>query len=244
VKDDLKIYKLLGAEVFQKIVFKLESFKFLIIDKLFPNAKVRYEKSCDKKVENKCKKLTSEEDKRNVKSYYKIQKLKYRKELVHKKNRNYHLNLNDPDETVGYLKINKKIHQRGIINNAILIIISVLAMWVASGPLAICFLSLLIFNVGGVVINFQCINLQNYNLKRFELNEKKIRKFSKRKQDKSIEQYGEAATLISTQIEKSEHIPEPNEIVREANNLEQLRQMKELLLSYIEPSDIIKKEVL
>ena len=47
-KTKLKIYTLLGAEQFQKVVFILEKLKYQIIQKFFPNIKVYYEKQCDK----------------------------------------------------------------------------------------------------------------------------------------------------------------------------------------------------
>lgn len=83
--NDLRKYELLGATLFQKIVFKVETLKFIILDKFFPNSQKKYNKYCDVKCQKACKKVSSEQEKQMIINYYKFEKLKYKKELVTKK---------------------------------------------------------------------------------------------------------------------------------------------------------------
>lgn len=232
--DDKKLrtYELLGAKVFKKVVLKVEKIKYTIIDKFMPNSKETYEKYCDKRCKKDCKKVTTENEKQLIINNYKFQKLMYRKELVTKKNRNYHLNLDNPDETLAYLNLNKKIHKTGIIRDSIFILLSLLALLITNPIVTTISIILLILNSIYLLIDFQCINLQNYNIRRLELNKQKLDKLSKKRQARNLKKYGDAINVIGTELTKSESIPTPSEIVSKANNLEELRQMKEMLLTY------------
>ncbi len=56
-EDQIKLYKKLGALKFQKVVFKVEKWKFKIIKKCFPNYLKYYDKFIDNKIERKIKRI-------------------------------------------------------------------------------------------------------------------------------------------------------------------------------------------
>lgn len=240
-KDSLKIYELLGANFFQKIVLKVEKIKFIIIDKFFHNSQQSYEKYCDIKCRRDCRKASNDQEKQIIINNYKLEKLKYRKELVTKKNRNYHLDLNKPEETLAYLNLNKKIHIKGLKKDIGLIIGALLLLLVPNKIIFSIAISSIILNSIFLLIDFQCVNLQNYNIKRLEINKHRLEKIANKRQERNIKKYGKAANVIATELAKNDTIPTPNEIVSNANNLEELKQMKSLLLTYIKNDDRIKE---
>ena len=240
-KDSLKIYELLGANFFQKIVLKVEKIKFIIIDKFFHNSQQSYDKYCDIKCQRDCKKASSNEEKQLIINNYKLEKLKYRKELITKKNRNYHLDLNQPEETLSYLKLNKKIHIKGLKKDIGFIIGSLLLLVVPNEIIFSIAISSIIFNSLFLLIDFQCVNLQNYNIKRLEINRQRLEKLANKRQERNIKKYGDAAKVIANELTKTDTIPTPNEIVSNANTLEELKQMKSLLLTYIKNDNNIKE---
>ena len=122
-EDKLKIYQFLGAEQFQKIVFWVENIKFKVIHKFFPNIVNWYDKMLDKKYYRNIKKFNKNDNNQELLMSYKREKMLFRKELVQNKNRNYHYNKNHPTEIVEYLKVNKKIHQRGLINDIVILVL-------------------------------------------------------------------------------------------------------------------------
>lgn len=90
-----KLYERLGALWFQKVVFKVEDLKFKFIDKFCPNIDKWYSKQCDKKVNKLCSKNISIEEKNKIKYEYNLRKLRFKREIVEKKNRNYHFDMNN-----------------------------------------------------------------------------------------------------------------------------------------------------
>lgn len=240
-KDSLKIYELLGATLFQKIVLKVEKIKFIIIDKFFHNSQQSYEKYCDIKCQHDCKKASNNEEKQLIINNYKFEKLKYRKELITKKNRNYHLDLNNPEETLSYLKLNKKIHIKGLKKDIGLLIGSLLLLVFPNQIILSIATGSIILNTIFLLIDFQCINLQNYNIKRLEINQQKLEKLSNKRRERNIKKYGEAAKVIATELTKTDTIPTPDEIVSKAKTMEELKQMKSLLLAYIKTNDNVKE---
>ena len=55
--DKEKLYRLLGASWFQKVVFKVEDLKFKFIDRFCPNIDNWYCNYCDKRVHKLCLKV-------------------------------------------------------------------------------------------------------------------------------------------------------------------------------------------
>ena len=160
----IKLYERLGAEKFQKIVFAVEKLKFKIIKKCFPNFIKWFDRRCDKQQKKLLAKAKSESEKNEIKRNIKFQKMAIRKEMNQEKNRNYHMDSNRPTEIYKFLEFNKKIHINGLIKDAILTTISVIA--VSCGlAWAIPFLVAGIISAG---LNFECINIQNCSICKYK----------------------------------------------------------------------------
>lgn len=221
----IKLYERLGAEKFQKIVFAVEKLKFKIIKKCFPNFIKWFDKRCDKQQKKLLAKAKSESEKNEIKRNIKFQKMAIRKEMNQEKNRNYHMDSNRPTEIYKFLEFNKKIHINGLIKDAILTTISVIA--VSCGlAWAIPFLVAGIISAG---LNFECINIQNCSICKYKRCEDILKKKQEKKVEKNIEKYGEAAAIIEKAVEESETLPSLSEIIKQAKTKEELEQLKKLI---------------
>lgn len=223
-KDKLKIYRILGAEKFQKVVFKAEDIKFKIIDKFFPNIINWYDKYCDKIYSIKIKLTKDNKNKIELAEKCKMEKLAIRKEMVYKQNRNYHYNKKYPTEFIHYLQLNKKIHQKGLIRNAI-ILLGLFLYLLTPLPKSL----LLLGTIGGyevlsAFINFECINLQNYNLCRFneERIKEKLKITEKKNIDKRIEENISIVKPISEIVIKENEVPMVDDILQNITTKEQV----------------------
>lgn len=221
-KRKLKLYERLGALRFQKVVLKVEEIKFKIIKKCFPNFIYHFDKYCDRQQRRALKRAKSEDEIKEIRNRTKLAKMAMRKELNEEKNRNYHLDPKKPTELLGYLHWNKQVHKRGLIKNAILVPIIITGI-VFHVPGAI---ALLVIELCSAAINFECINIQNYNICKLERLQPILARREEQSTRKSIEQYGEAAKVISKSIEQSESLPTFEEIIANIDNVEQLRQMR------------------
>ena len=105
--DNLRLYELLGARWFQKVVFKAEKIKFQLLKPFSKFIINSYEKKVNRKLKKLLNKEMDETKKKNKISYYQHEKLRLKKEFAYQKNRNYHLDFKDPMETLQYLKMNK-----------------------------------------------------------------------------------------------------------------------------------------
>ena len=221
----LKIYRMLGAEQFQKVVFGVERLKFKILKKVCPNFIVYFDKYCDYRQKRELRKAKTEEERQRIKKSVKFSKMAMRKEMNREQNRNYHVDKNKPTEIIEYLKWNKKVHTNGLIKDAVVIPILV-GLIIAGYPIAIILLVAELISAG---INFECINIQNYNLCRLKPLEAHLKKREQHIVEKNIESYGKAAEVIHKSIEESETLPTYYEIISNIDNPEQLRQMRELI---------------
>lgn len=223
----IKIYRLLGAEIFQKVVFKAEDIKYLIMDKLFPNINNWYERICNKKYNKMIEKQNlSEEEKQQLLTKIQLEKMKFRKENNYKQNRNYHYNPNKPIEFLGYLNINKKIHLYGAFKNIfLLLIIKVLSLIFIDYIVILNCLAL--YECISLFINFQCINLQNYNISRFEDEKIKtlLEKKEKRQLQKNIQKYDKCIEPVSNIVNKQIELPTVDDIVNQITTHEQAVQL-------------------
>ena len=227
-KSRKDLYLFLGAEKFQKLVFLLEKVKYKIIESYFPNIKNIYEKNNDRRFRKKLEK-EKEENRNILLTDYQNQKLAFRKELVLKQNRNYHYNPNYPTKFIKYLEWNKKIHIRGL-KKDILELLFILGITFALGnPFPIVSLLLLLKNSVSLVINFECINLQNYNLERFQKKETYalLEKMEKKKQEKNLEKLGDSIYSVSKAVTNQVELPTINQVVNEVSTIEQTRKLLE-----------------
>lgn len=230
IKRRIKRSEKLGALKFQKIVFQVEKIKFKVIKKLCPNFIKYYDSYCDYHKKKQLKHAKTEQEKKAIVEEAKFLKMAMRKEMHQEKNRNYHLDEKKPTEMKYYLEWNKKVHQKGLVKNAVCIPV-LTAATIAGFPIAIPFLALEVISTG---INLECINIQNYNLSRFQLIEEQLKRKEERTTRENIEKYGEASKAIYQSMEKKGDLPTFDEVIEEANSKEKLRQMKALLQKEIE----------
>lgn len=221
----IKHYEKLGALKFQKVVFAVEKAKFKVLKKLFPNFIKYFDKYCDRKKKREIKRAKSKDEIKQIKIKYKEIKMAGRKEFYQEKNRNYHLNEKNPEETYRFLKWNKYIHQKNLKINFIIIPFLIAGLFIQPA-IAAPLLAIELFSAG---INFQCINIQNYNICRYKRAEKALLRRAERKIDRNIKEYGEATKVISKSIESSEDLPTFDEIINNIDDINQLQQMKELI---------------
>jgi len=225
----IELCEKLGALQFQKIVFGLEKIKFKVIKKLFPNYIEMLDKIYDKKRDKQLEKLNPEDNRLGVINYYRTQKFLARKEFYEEKNRNYHMDKINPVEFINYLNWNKKVHVNGIKKNVIIILISSVLI-----PLFPMISIVTICELISLVINFECVNLQNYNINRFYQKEEKLKKIHEYQNSKIIKKYDQCIEIISDELTKTQEIPTVENITSRITTREQLEQMKALINSQLQ----------
>ena len=227
VNKKIKRCEKLGALKFQKIVFFVEKIKYKLIDKFFPDLEKWYNKKCDERIKISLKKCKNENERRSVIEIYRNEKLKFKKEINQKENRNYHVDLNDPNAFKNYLEFNKNIHVKGLKSNAIFSSIIILLSIIFSNPFPVLLGILLIYQGICAIVNFECINLQNYNLYRFE--EEKMQKVIKRLEEKNAKEIDEkminGMKVIGTTFRKTDYIPSKDEVIKEITTNEERLQL-------------------
>ena len=226
-KKKIELCEKLGANKFQKVVFKVEELKYKVIKKLFPRYIEWYDKLCDRKKKKELKKATTKEEQKKIIDHYLMQKMIMRKEFHREQNRNYHMDPNKPTEILYYLNWNKDIHMKGIIKNAIAI--PALATTAAFGIWPTVVIPFLALELGSLFVNFQCVNIQNCNIYRFKQREETMKKLEERRNKRNIEQYSEAGSLVTRTMEKTEDIPSLSQIIDSIQTKEELEQFRKLV---------------
>ena len=224
-KKKLSTYEKLGAIKFQKVVFGVERVKFKIIKKLFPNFIKYYDKYCDFIKKSALKKASSKEEADQIVKKITDSKMAMRKEFNQEKNRNYHINSKKPTEIYKYLEWNKEVHKKGIVTNAVLMLLAVIGITM-SVPGAVPLLVIELISAG---INFECINIQNYNICRYKIMEDKLKREEEYKTNKAIEEYEKAADVLHKSIEKKADLPSMQDIINNINTTEELEQLKKFI---------------
>lgn len=219
-------YEKLGAKQFKKLVFKVEKIKWKIIKKLFPNYLNRMEKNIRKVRDKQIKKAKSQEEINKINATYKKNVMLMKKEYNTELNINYHLDINNPEETKKYLEYNKKVHKSWLKIDAVAapILIGLLAMghtWTI--PL------IAILGVEALK-NFECINLQNYSIACLEEKKEKLKQLSIKTIERKRKKYGEAQDVITKVVTESDNIPNIDKVISEAKSKESLEQLRKLLL--------------
>ena len=171
----MEICKKLGAVQFKKIVFIVEKIKFKALKKLVPNYLKYFDKHVDKLTKKRLKEAKTEEEKQIIIYKSKIDKMQERREFYQEENRNYHIRKENPTQIIKYLELNKKIHKNGLVGNAIFGLLTIPGL-IFGSKLAPIFL---VFEIIEAIINFECINLQNYNIYRLTKVKDKIEKKEK-----------------------------------------------------------------
>jgi len=226
LKKKISLCEKLGAKIFQQVVFSVEKIKFKIIKRLFPNYLKRYDNFCDDCRDEELKNAKTEEERKEIIDKYKFNKMIMRKEFHREQNVNYHMNMEKPTEIIKYLKWNKDIHQQGLQKNAV--VVPILALIVILGGNVV--LPLLIMEILDTIINLECINIQNYNLYRIEIMKEQLEKRETRNMERHIEKYQKADDLVARAVEKNIDVPNIDYIISNAKDLEELKQLRELIL--------------
>lgn len=221
-KKRLKHYERLGAVKFQKLVFLVEDSKFKIIKTCFPNITKYVDKYLDWKQKRAIKKASTDEEVKEIKENTKLIKMAVRKEINEGKNRNYHMDPRRPAEIIKYLEWNKEIHKRSLTKDLILIPIMI-AGTIFQVPGAV---FILVWELLSALVNFECINIQNYNLCRAGRMKDVLERREKSNIEHNIEEFNEASEVIHKTIEQNEKLPTFNEILANVDNIEQLKQMR------------------
>lgn len=220
-----KIYQMLGAEQFQKVVFFVEDIRYKAIEKFFPNIKNWYEAACDKNYLEVMK--GSGKKKKKFLYDYQMMKLAFRKELVYRQNRNYHYNPNYPMQFIKYLEKNKRIHQIGFLKNLLFLVLLGVGFPALSSTFPIVYSTLVTVSVIGLVKDFQCINLQNYNLCRFqdERMKKRLGELEEIKKSENLIRLSNVIGPVSTIIESQIELPSISQIVQQVKTKEEKQQL-------------------
>ena len=131
----------------------------------------------------------------------------------------------NPTQIIKYLEKNKEIHKNGIIRNAIFAGLAIPAV-IFGSELAI---AILILEALGAVINFECINLQNYNICRLTKIKDKMERREARIRERDAELYKDISKDIHEAVMEKDEIPSIEEILACADTPEKLEQLKQLL---------------
>ena len=221
----MEICKKLGAVQFKKIVFIVEKIKFKALKKLVPNYLKYFDKHVDKLTKKRLKDAKTEEEKQIIIYKSKIDKMQERREFYQEENRNYHIRKENPTQIIKYLELNKKIHKNGLVGNAIFGLLTIPGL-IFGSKLALMFL---VFEIIEAIINFECINLQNYNIYRLTKVKDKIEKKEKAKIERDSVLYKEISEDIHKVVMEKDEIPTIDDVLACADTPEKLEQLKQLL---------------
>lgn len=221
----MEICKKLGAVQFKKIVFIVEKIKFKVLKKLVPDYLKYFDKHVDKLTKKRLKEAKTEEEKQIIIYKSKIDKMQERREFYQEENRNYHIRKENPTQIIKYLELNKKIHKNGLVGNAIFGLLTIPGL-IFGSKLALMFL---VFEIIEAIINFECINLQNYNIYRLTKVKDKIEKKEKAKIERDSVLYKEISEDIHKVVMEKDEIPTIDDVLACADTPEKLEQLKQLL---------------
>ena len=231
-KKKMHLYKMLGAERFQKVVFAIERGKYRLLKKLFPNYMSFQNRISNFFLKKKLDKANSPEEYENILMKSKMDKMHARAEWNREKNRNYHMDNKNPTEIISYLNWNKDVHKKGLIKNGIESSILII-LTVAGVPYLLPFIAA---EAVSTFLNFQCVNLQNYNICRYKISEEIIKKKEERDRTRRIENYGEAEKVIAKVVidqKKESGEIDIDEIIAGITTEEQLLQLMKFLRNEI-----------
>lgn len=225
---------------FKKGVFYLEKIKYKVFKKFHIDGFVF------KKLEARRDKLLTqaknEEEKKKIAFWYKRSLMLIKKENSREENMNYHFDKDNPEETLYWLNLNKKLHSMGLKRNFIKILVEGLLLVLSISNIFGAFGSIIsVLSILGLVkegisifINGSCIMLQNYNIDRVE---KYIAgSYQKRKEKlarKTLE-YAPLTEVTSKVMEKSETLPTPDEMLASLTTDEQRRLFLKLVMQELE----------
>ena len=228
-KKKIELCDKLGAKKFQKIVLKAEELKFKLLKKVFPNFIVHYDKYCDKKRDKLLKKNTSQTKQKEIINECRKQKIAMRRELNREQNRNYHMDPNKPTEFLYYLNWNKKVHQKGLIRNAI--ILAALTITLSLGITPTLVVMGIAYETISAFINFQCINIQNSHIYRFKILEETLIKREQSRNRNNLANYSNAARVYARSIQETMDIPTIEQLIGNIKTKEEAAELRKMIES-------------
>ena len=223
--DKEKLAKRLGAKELQKLVNKVEDIKYSLLKNQLSFLVPIVEKIMKSRKNRLINKTSDPVKQELIENNYKNDLILFRKELNQEKNRNYHFDIDYSKNFKNYLLWNKDVHLKGIIKNLVILALSSGALILGEGIIFNAALVLTIINSIGLVINFECVNLQNYHLARFERVETKLEERKKNALLQKTQKYGNAINAINKQIEKSDSLPKLDVRQMKIEELEELRNL-------------------
>lgn len=243
-KKKKKICEKFGAEKFQELVFITEKIKYKVMKKIMPNFLDFYDKETEKIQKKRIKKAKTKEEIIEINKASNYAKLRTHREYNREQNRNYHINKTDATEIYGYLEWNKNVHKNGLMWNTIFGSVWSIAIILAPEIATPYFIVLLAIEAIKALINFECINLQNYNICRYKLVEDRIVQREIRRVKSEIGDYGEAAKIVHEKITGEEKLPSISEIIDSMETKVQSEQLKNIILREMARRNEEKQKVL
>lgn len=229
LKQKIKMCDKLGASKFQPIVLKAEAIKFKVLKDLFPGIQTKYEKYCKKKRDEALELAETEEERRQIIDDYRNQILEWRKELKREKNRNYHMDENKPTEMIQYLKWNKQVHEKGLVKNGIVILGATIALALGISPALAA--TLIALELGGALVNFQCVNIQNSHIYRYKILEPALKKKEEKRNQNNVANYSQAAKVYARSIEGKVDVPTIEEMIANVRTPEEAAELLKMIHS-------------
>lgn len=211
---------------FKKAVFCLEKIKYKVFNKFHINNFVI--KKLDVKRNKLLSHARSEEEKDKIISWYKHSLMLIKKENNREENINYHLDKDNPKETLFWLNVNKKIHNRSLKFNfiklpiyALLLILSMNNVFGNSPLINILFILGLTKETISLIVNGSCVMLQNYNIDRVEKYIAGPYQKRKEKLHKNDLEYAPLTKVTSEVLGKSDSLPTVDEMLASLTTDEQ-----------------------
>ena len=85
---------------------------------------------------------------------------------------------------------------------------------------------LIVASAASAILNFECINLQNYNICRYKKAEKVLKRREEKNSERRKHEYGDAELVIAKKIvDNDKKLPSIDEIIAGIETNEQLLQM-------------------
>ena len=225
---------------FKKAVFYLEKAKFKVINKfhLYDYAIKRLEKQYN----NLLAKTKNEEEKVKIISWYKRSLMLIKKENSREENMNYHFDKDNPEETLYWLNLNKKLHSMGLKRNFIKILVEGLLLVLSISNIFGAFGSIIsVLSILGLVkegisifINGSCIMLQNYNIDRVEKYIAGPYQKRKEKLNKKAMEYAPLTQVTSKVIGQSESLPTLDDMLASLTTEQQKKLFLRLVMQELE----------
>lgn len=236
LKKKMAFHEKLGALEMQKIVMKVERLRYKIIKTFFPNYIDYYDRQCNKAQEQELKKAKTKEEREEIIREYNLVKMYMRKELIREQNRNYHMDFEKPTKVISELEWNKSVHKKGLKFNIITI-----AVFTGLGFLGFPWsIPIIVAEIVCAIINFECINLQEYNLCRYKIMEEPLQKRGQRNFERHVEEYGEIDEKVN-QVAKTTDMAdfkESTDIMIEKLSKKELIKLRAMLGSLTKKEEI------